>query len=126
MLGTPQHQQQAGEVADKLASGEYQPYLDHILSLFGSCVQGKQNLFNTGLQGEQHLADTGFTGSSDLATSLAQALMSQSKLQYAGQANQNQMKGGLIGNILSFLSGGGGEGGGTGGGAGIPAYLTAG
>lgn len=108
MLGTPQHQQQAGELANNLASAEFQPFMDRLMGLFNTGVTGKQNLFNTGLQGEQHLADTGFAGASDLATSLAQALMNQGQLKYAGQANQNQLTGGLIGNLISAFSGKGG------------------
>lgn len=94
LLGTPQHQQQAGELAGHLADQDYQDYLKSVLGVYGM-----------GAQGTQQLSQQGQQGASDLATSLAQSLMSQSNLRYAGQANQNQMTGGLIGNLLSLLGG---------------------
>lgn len=102
MIGTPQHQQQAGQLASNLANQDYEQYLNHVLGLFGG-----------GVSGQQGLSDTGFKASNDLATNLAQALMSQSNLAYAGQANQNQQTGGLLGNILGFLGGGSGGSGGN-------------
>lgn len=103
MLGTPMHQQQAGELASNLANQDYDQYLQHVLGLLGGGVSG--------LQGMSQL---GYGASSDLATSLGQNLMNQANLQYAGQANRNQMYGGLFGNVLGYLSGGGqgGQGGG--------------
>lgn len=96
MLGTPQHEQQAGELAGHLADQDFQEYLNRVLGLFGQ-----------GLQGEEGINKLGYQGSSDLATNLAQALMSKSNLKYAGANNQNQQTGGLIGNVLSMFDFGG-------------------
>ena len=93
MLGTPQHQQIAGEMASGLASKDYGDYMDRALKMLGLGAQGTGGLIQQGGQ-----------MSSDLATALAQALMSKSNLRYAGQANQNQQTGSLIGNVIGGLS----------------------
>lgn len=92
MLGTPQHQQQAGELATNLADQDYEKYMDRILQGLGLGAQGTAGIIGQGAQ-----------SSGDLATALAQALMSKSNLRYAGQANQNQMTGGLLGNIIGGI-----------------------
>jgi hypothetical protein len=139
MLGTPQHEQQAGQLAGDLANNDFQQYMDRNMNVmnqgiqgnqnfFNQGVQGNQNLFNQGQQGNQNFYNTGLQGqsglntqgqaaSTDLGSSLAQALMNQGQLKYAGQANQNNQTGALIGNILSFLQGGGQGGGGAAGAA---------
>ena len=119
MLGSNQHQQQADELSQNIANQDYQQYLQQAMGLYGAGLQGNQNLYNTGLQGIQGLYNTGIQGqqglaalgqqsASELANNLAQALMSQANLKYAGQANQNQQTGGMIGNLLGFGGGGGG------------------
>ena len=100
MAGSNMHQQQAGQLANNMANQDYQQYLNQVLGLFGG-----------GVQGQQGIAGMGYGASNELAQSLAQQLMSQANLQYAGQANQNQQTGGLIGNILGLFSGGGKGGG---------------
>ncbi len=126
MLGTGQHQQQAGQLATNLANQDYQQYLGQGLNLynqgvagqqglfnqgltgnqnlFGAGQQGTQNLYNTGLQGNQQLNTQGQAASTDLGSSLAQALMNQGQLQYAGQANQNNQTGALINQIIASLT----------------------
>lgn len=100
MLGTPQHQQEAGQLAENLSSEDFDKYLQEVLGLFGG-----------GLQGTAGLSDTGFKGSSDLATNLATALMNQAGLSYAGQASRNKNTGDLLGGFLgaakNFFGGGG-------------------
>lgn len=93
MLGTPQHQQMAGELATNLANQDYGNYLQRAMGLYGQ-----------GLQGEQGLMNQGFQGSTDLATSLAQALMNQGYLNYSGQGNQNNMTGGFLSDLFGFGS----------------------
>ncbi len=111
MLGTPQHQQQAGQLAENLGNQDYQNYLQQGLGLYNQGVQGAQGLYGAGLQGLQGLNTGGQNASSELAQALAQALSQQSGLQYSGQANQNQMTGGLLGNIFGMFGGGGNAGG---------------
>lgn len=93
MLGTNQHQQQAGDLAGHLADQDYQDYLNHGLSLYG-----------TGLEGLHGMSQQGLTASSDLATSLANVLLGKSNLQYSSAHNDNQQQGGLLGNLISLLS----------------------
>ncbi len=100
MAGTPQHEQQNAEMATGLASKDFNEYMQRIMGGMQLGAQGTQGLINQGGQ-----------MSSDLATNLAQALMSKSNLKYAGQNNQNQMTGQLIGNIGNWITGKSGGGG---------------
>lgn len=86
MVGSPQEQQNIAGVTNSLANQDYYNYLNHSMNAYGM-----------GLQGEQGLYNTGFEASNDLASSLAQSLMSQANLNYAGQINQNQQMGGGLG-----------------------------
>lgn len=94
MLGTQQHQQQAGQTATNLANQDFNNYLNQIFGLYGTGLSGAQGMFNTG-----------FNASSNYGEDLAQALMSQANLSYAGQQNQNNFRGGLL-ESLSGLAGG--------------------
>jgi len=99
MLGSPQHQQQAGELATNLASQDYDKYMERILQGLGLGAQGTAGLVSQGAQSSSALADA-----------LASVLAQKSGLRYAGQANQNKENGGLInsifGGIGSFFGGG--------------------
>lgn len=92
MLGSPQHQQEAGELAGNLANKDFGEYMDRILKGLG-----------IGAAGTSDIVGKGAGASSDLAQALAQVLMSKSNLKYAGQANQNQQTGGLIGNVIGGI-----------------------
>jgi hypothetical protein len=94
MLGSPQAQQEAAEMATGLASKDYYDYMDRALNLFG-----------TGVSGTQGLMQTGAGASGNLAESIANALASQAQLEYAGQVAENQARGGL-GGTLGSLAGG--------------------
>ena len=94
MAGSPMHQQQAGQLASNLANQQYQNYLQNVMGLYGQ-----------GMAGEQGLNQLGFQGSEDMAQGLAQALMQQANLAYAGQANQNQQQGGTAGAWGGILGG---------------------
>lgn len=96
MAGSPMHQQQAGQLATNLANQDYESYLNHVLGLLGG-----------GLTGQQGMAQMGYGASNDLATNLAQQLMSQANLAYAGTANRNQSTGGLLGGVMGMFGGGG-------------------
>lgn len=91
MLGSPEEQQNLATTVSGLANQDYYNWLQHAMGAYG-----------TGLSGEQNLYNTGFNASNNLSDSLASALMSQANLSYAGQANQNQMFGGLIGGLMGL------------------------
>jgi hypothetical protein len=114
-LGTPAEQQNLANVTNGLANQDYYNWLNHAMNAYGM-----------GLQGEQGLYNTGFNASNELANNLGANAMSQANLAYAGQQNQNQFRGGMLGAGLGLLGGmdfshmfgGGGFGGGGGMGAG--------
>lgn len=94
MLGTPQHQQMAGEMASNLANQQYQNYLNHAFGLYRMGLSGSQELYNNGQKAaEEYGTDIGNTygGRSDLA--------------YQHGANRNQANNSLFSNIFSYLGG---------------------
>ena len=93
MAGSPQHQQQAGQLATDMSSDDYYKYLQNVLGLFGG-----------GVQGEQGLVNQGYNASSELAQNLAQYLMSRGNLAYAGQQNQNERNAGAWGGLFGGLA----------------------
>lgn len=92
MLGSPEEQQNLAGTVSGLANQDYYNWLSHGLNMYGQGLSGEQNLYNTG-----------FNASNNLSDSLASALMSQANLSYAGQTNQNEMMGGLLGAGLGAL-----------------------
>ena len=92
MAGSNQHQQNAGELAGHLADQDFQEYLNHVLGLYG-----------TGVQGQQSLANMGQTAGTDLGTSLGNNLMSQAGLGYEGGASRNKNISGLLSSLLASL-----------------------
>jgi hypothetical protein len=102
MTGTPQHQQEAGALATNLANKDFQQYLAEALGVYNTGVKGATNLYNTGLSGFQGINQMGYSASSNLAEAIAQSLMKQAELQYAGQANKNQHRGGMLGNAVGI------------------------
>lgn len=101
MTGTPQHEQQAAQMAGDLTSEDYNRYLDRAMGLYGG-----------GVQGFGDMNKMGYGASTDLAQNLAQILMSKSNLNYAGQASQNKNTSDLLG-ALAGMMGGGRTGGGS-------------
>lgn len=79
MLGSPEHEQRNAEVAQGLASKDYQDYLKNALGLFGTGVQGGENTMGRGFNAAQGMANTNNQMLSDLA-----------QYAYAGQAGKNQ------------------------------------
>lgn len=77
MAGSPQAQQQAQEVATQLQNQDYNNYLDRALGVYGQGAGMSQNL----------------------ATALAQALMSKAGLKYSGDVANRQGMMGSLGNI---------------------------
>src|SRR3990167_9887896 len=91
MAGSPQHQQLAADIAESLASRDYNNYLSNYLGLY-----------DTGLQGLGNLNQMGYGASTDLAQNLTNALLSQANLSYAGTINENEQNdwlGSLLGGI---------------------------
>jgi hypothetical protein len=107
-LGTPMHQQNSMQIANDIASQDYESYLNHIL-----------DLYKVGLGGNENLATRGYDASSRLAENLGSNLSQQANYKYAGQAGKNlsnqqnwsNIFGGL-GQAAPWLFGGLGSGGG--------------
>lgn len=93
MLGSPQHQQQAATMAEGLANQDFMNYLRSTMGMYGM-----------GLEGMQGLNTMGYGASNELAQSLANALMSQGNLSFAGTAAQNQQRGQSMGDIFGGLA----------------------
>lgn len=96
MLGSPQHQQQAGQMATGLANQDYYNYLNGAL---GSA----QGMYGMGLEGLQGINTMGYNASDQLAGGLANSLMNQGNLAFSGQAAQNQSQGQAWGNLFGGL-----------------------
>lgn len=94
MLGTPQHQQQSGELATNLANQDFYNYLSNALKSYMGGLQGTQDMFHTGYQ-----------AGSNYGEDLAQALMSKANLAYSGQQNQNNFRGGLVQSLAGMAGG---------------------
>ena len=78
MLGTPQHQQQAGQLANNLASQDFDKYMQHMMNLFGGGLSGASGLIQGGQKAGGSLADA-----------IAQVLGQKGQYAYAGQAGEN-------------------------------------
>lgn len=88
MAGSPQHEQQNMQLANDIASQDYNKWLDNALGLYGQGLSGGQNISNQGQQSGQNIADM-----------IAQTLAQQANLSFQGQAQRNQNQGDLFGNI---------------------------
>lgn len=106
MLGTAQHQQQAGELSTNLANQDFNNYLQKALGLWG-----------TGLQGKEDINKIGFDAATGLAGNLAGNLASQGQAAYEGQAGRNKFWSDLIGTGIGAATGR------PSGGSRTPAYL---
>lgn len=87
-LGTPSHQQMAGEFASGAAGQDFWNYINTILGLYGK-----------GLSGEEGLNNQGFQAATGLAENLGSNLMTQGKLAYKGQQYQNEDKSAAYNNM---------------------------
>lgn len=94
MLGTPQHQQQAGQLASNLANQDYNQWMQNAMSAFG-----------TGTKGAGDIVSGGQKAGGSLADAIAQVLGQQAQYQYAGQAGQNAGQSQSAGNILGGAAG---------------------
>ena len=89
MLGSPQHQQQAADIAEQIANRDYENYLDRMMKLYGF-----------GLEGTQGLETQGYGASTGLAENLASALMSQGNLAYKSALDKNQQQKSMFSDII--------------------------
>lgn len=93
MAGSPAHEQQNMQIANDIASQDYNDYMTHILGLYGA-----------GLSGEQGLSNQGFQASLGYGDILGSNLGQQAGLAYQGQAAQNANKNSLFNNLISGAS----------------------
>lgn len=84
IAGTPQDQMNQGQGIQKLLSGDMQQFLQKVLGVF-----------NTGLEGEEGVAGRGFDASKNLTDLLGGALNQQGGLAFQDQQQKNQNKNGL-------------------------------
>jgi hypothetical protein len=94
MLGTPMEQQNVAGVTNQLANQDYYNYLNHAMSMYGM-----------GLNGMNDMAHMGYGASSNLGEDMTNALMGEGQLAYAGQANVNQGRFGMLGNVMGAAGG---------------------
>jgi len=95
MIGSPESQQNAMQTATGLGSQDYYNYLNNAMGLYGQ-----------GLGGLGNIGQMGYGASDAMARMKAQQLSAQAQNAFAGQANQNQFIGGMLGGIGSFALGG--------------------
>jgi len=89
MLGTSQHQQQAGDLATQLANRD-----------FGDYLKNAMGMYNRGLEGEEGFNTQGFNASNNLAQMISEALMNQGNLAYSGAASKNASQSQMLGDII--------------------------
>ncbi len=92
MAGSPMANQQNQQMATNLANQNYYNWMGNALGMYGQ-----------GLQGAQGMAGMGAGMANNFGTNMADILNNQADISYAGQANQNQETGGLIGDIMHMF-----------------------
>lgn len=92
IAGTPYHQQQQAQLVQQLLSTDMQNWLNNVLGVQRTGLQGEQNLFNTGYDASGR--------QSDLETN---ALNQQAGLAYQGQSQKNNAHNQLIQAIIKAL-----------------------
>jgi hypothetical protein len=97
MLGTGEHQTNAGKFAENFASDDYNKFMEQIMSLFSG-----------GVGGSQHLADQGQQAGSDMAKRIQEYLTNKATMEYTGQDSRNKNTASMMGMIAKAFGGGGG------------------
>lgn len=105
MLGSPEHQQEAGGLAENMANQNYQQYLNTALGLYHTGLRGAHDFYSQGLRGERGLNDMGYRASNEMASALAQSLMGQANAGAASAGFHNAHMGGLLGGALGLGKG---------------------
>ena len=90
MAGSPAHEQQNMQLANDIASQDYNDYMQNILGMYG-----------LGLSGEQGLSNQGFNASTGYGDILGSNLAQQGGLAYQGQAAQNANRNQMMNNLIS-------------------------
>lgn len=91
--GTPLHQMQYGEQADKLLSGDMQQYLQNALGIYGQGIAGTQDFYNKG-----------YGATSSLTDALGSNLQTQATNAFTGQQQQNQSRQALMNALMKALT----------------------
>ena len=94
MLGTPQAQVQSADVAGSLAQKDFGDYMNRMMGLY-----------NTGLQGMGDIGKMGYGASTNYADMLANIMAQQGGMAGMSQALQNQQRSGGISQALRGLMG---------------------
>jgi len=97
IAGTPEHQKEYGDMAQKLMSRDMQTFLQNALGVYG-----------TGLTGEQDIYGKGYEASGNLADMLGGTLGSQAGLAFQSASQRNANKNALFNAIAKALSTGAG------------------
>jgi hypothetical protein len=92
MAGSPQHEQQNMQLANDIASQDYNKYMQGATGLYGEGLHGGQTVANQGQQAGQSQQDM-----------IAQQLAAQGDVAYKGAANQNEQRGNAFSNIASGI-----------------------
>ncbi len=86
MTGSPQHQQQAAEMAEGLASKDYNNYMQSVMGLYGG-----------GIQGLEGMNEMGYKASGSLADSLSSILYKQAQNKALAQQSKHSAWGTILG-----------------------------
>jgi hypothetical protein len=89
MAGSPEHEQKNMQMATDMGNQEYNNWMQNALGMYGQGLQGSQGMANQGQQAGQSMADN-----------IAQMLAQQANLSFNGQAQQNQNRSDMWGNII--------------------------
>jgi hypothetical protein len=72
-------------------------------NMYGIGANVGQNIYGTGAHVGQNIYDTGANMANQYGTNMADSMMNQGNLAYAGQMNQNQQQGGAWGDIIGGI-----------------------
>jgi hypothetical protein len=106
MLGSPQEQANLAGTVNGLANQDYYNWANHAQNTLEQGLQGLQGLYGTGMSGLQNMYGVGAQSANSLAEGIAQALMSQANMQYAGTQNENENEQGGLGALIGGLGSG--------------------
>lgn len=102
MAGSPMHQQQAADVAQNMASKDYNNYLQQVLGLHGQGMGAGQNMYGMGFQGLGQGAQMGLQAGSNMANLIAQNQNNKASLDFMRDQMKRQ---GIMGGLGSLLGG---------------------
>lgn len=92
MAGSPQQSQYNQQLATQMGNQNYYNWMNQATGLYGQGLQGAQGMYGLGA----NMAN-------NLGTNIGDILNNQADIAYAGQANQNQETGGLLGDIFGMF-----------------------